>query len=170
MKKWIWLVVVVMCVGCSASDQALGKTSEQVVEEADTNKDGKVSPEEWKASGWDSNQDGEIQNEELVEAMKAHPVVETVIPLLEIGAAFIPGLAGFLAVYRGLRRRRREVKSLVAGVEEFVGTLRDDEATTKIKLYAFLNTAKDKYGAAKSLTAEVAKIKAEIRSEKTKAS
>lgn len=159
MKTFIVLYVCMFLSGCFLADAWLGMTKEEVIEQADTNKDGKVSEKEAKDSRFDTNKDGKIDENELE---KAEQGSEAPTELFQFLALLNVPFAGAAAIgLTKFKKYKQHAKALVGGIEDLVHLKKD--GITKEDIYAAQKISVKYRGDAKALGEFVKEVKGEMR-------
>jgi hypothetical protein len=162
-KKFLVVMLAVSAVclgGCAWADKLFGKTEKEIVTEVDANKDGKLSKEEWKASPYDLNHDGEIQADELEKAMAEHPGVATGEGLLGLVSAFFPPAAVALKLWLD---NKKNLKALVAGGERVLKVAESKGALDRETIKTLMREGQEAAEPAKNLYQQIAKVKTALR-------
>jgi len=116
MKTFIIIYVLMFVGSCAALDSWLGVDKEGVIERADTNKDGKISAEEAKASVFDIDKDGKIDEKEFKKAEEGSDAPSEFFGFL---ALFNIPLAGAAAVgLTKFKKYKKHARALIGGIED----------------------------------------------------
>lgn len=116
MKTFIIIYVLMFVTSCAVLDEWLGWTKDEVFEIVDTNKDGKISPEEAKNSKFDLNKDGKIDEKEYEKAAEGNDAPSELFSFLAL--MNVP-LAGVAAVgLSKFKKYKQHAKALIGGIED----------------------------------------------------
>jgi len=121
MKKWSVAFLVSFLVatsGCAGLDLLFGKTTAEAKRDLDVNKDGKLDQGEVAKSGLDADKDGKLTDEELLPATEPHAVTNAVLALANAATPFVPQVGVLLGLYTVGKRRKNQVKGLVASIQK----------------------------------------------------
>ena len=158
-RAFILIYICTFMFGCGIFTWYAGKTIPQVHKEIDTNKDGKLSKEEIKASAHDLNKDGEISVEEMEAATAGSDAPENILMIL--AGLNVPFALVIKNVLGKLKGSKENLYAVAGGIEDLVALKQD--GITKADIYAAIKLSAKHRGNVKALHKVVKEIKTEIR-------